>query len=52
MTLEKDEAVQVRDMVVLDNVMWISKCQDYQAIVVDIIRERNATSEINQLRAT
>jgi hypothetical protein len=27
-TLEKDEAVQVRDVVVLDNVLWIGECQD------------------------
>jgi hypothetical protein len=37
----------------LDNVLWISECQDYQTMVVDIIRERNAVwSKINQLRAT
>jgi hypothetical protein len=32
----------------LDNVLWIGECQDYQTMVVDIIRERNAVwSKIN-----
>jgi hypothetical protein len=42
-TPEKDEAVQVRDVVVLDNVLWIGECQDYQTLLVEIIRERNST---------
>lgn len=51
--MEKDETAQVRDMAMLDNVLWIGECQDYQAMVVDIIWERNvAWYEINQLRAT
>jgi hypothetical protein len=28
-TVEKDEAVQVRDVAVLENVLWIGKCHDY-----------------------
>jgi hypothetical protein len=52
-TLEKDEAVQVRDVAILDNVLWIGECQDYQTLLVEIIRERNATlTEVAQLRAT
>jgi hypothetical protein len=46
-TLEKDEAIQVRDVAVLDNVLWIGECQDYQTLLVEVIRERNAAlSEI------
>jgi hypothetical protein len=38
---------------VLDNVLWIGECQDYQTLLVEIIRERNATlTEVAQLRAT
>jgi hypothetical protein len=52
-TLEKDEAVQVRDVAVLDNVLWIGECQDYQTLLVEIIKERNAAlTEVAQLRAT
>jgi hypothetical protein len=38
-TLEKDEAVQVRDVAILDNVLWIGECQDYQTLLVEIIRK-------------
>jgi hypothetical protein len=37
---------------ILDNVLWIGECQDYRAMVVEIIKERNAAwSEITHLRA-
>jgi hypothetical protein len=42
-TLEKDEAIQVRDVAVLDNVLWVGECQDYQTLLVEIIREMNTT---------
>jgi hypothetical protein len=38
---------------VLDNVLWIGECQDYQTLLVEIIRERNAAlTKVAQLRAT
>jgi hypothetical protein len=53
MTLVKSVAIQERDVVMLDNTLWAGECQDYQTMLVEIIRERNAAwSEIDQLRAT